>query len=925
MTRRFPALGLLLASGALHAQPFALDTGGRLPHIVTEPQVTARLAGDLLGRDLRQLTGLAATRSDSLDDCRRRCIVIGTAASPLVEETARAMGVDLAPLAGQQERYIRAAGRLAGRELLLIAGADRRGAVYGVVDASRELGVSPWEWWADVRPTRRGAVALDGGYRLSPAPSVAYRGIFINDEDWGLQPWAARTFDPAGDIGPATYARVFELMWRLKANLIWPAMHDSTRAFYTMPGNAQAADDYAIVVGSSHAEPMLRNNVGEWKKSDGAFNFFSNRERLLGYWQERIDQVKGFENVYTLGLRGVHDSAMEGATSPQHARDTVQQVVQLQRDMLGRSLGKPAGNIPTVLTMYKEVLDYYNLGLQVPDDVSLVWPDDNYGYLHQLGTAKEAARPGGNGIYYHISYWGRPHDYLWLGTTHPALIRDQLQRAWTTGARRLWVLNVGDIKPGEYLTQYFLDAAFDAGVLRQDPARHLAAWAAQGFGAEHAGEIAAIQQEYYRLAWERRPEFMGWSQTEPTRPVRRTDYVRSGGDEAERRLARYAALVARAEALERRLPAALRDAWFQLVLYPVRASANLNRRILKLDLAAEYALQGRPSPARYVRQAREAHAALVADTAAYNALGKGKWARLMDMAPRRLPVFAEPAYPSWSAPSGPTRRGCGLVYPAPHSSEANTLVLPRGRQASRSLTLVGYGGTPVAWSAAPGAAGLRADIQHGQLDAANGYEQRLTLAYDGSASPSLSLRCGGKTVKLNLQVQAAASDALPAERERIVVLPAGSASAGSDWEPQPGLGTSGRAMRARLDLPAGVPNAAAAAATLAYRFQTSSEGGATLRFVAVPVHALTSEHRLRIAVQLDDGPLQTLDYTTVGRSDEWKQNVLSNMAVRTTTVARLAPGPHTLRVFALDPGVVLDRVDVVMDGAPHYYGMPPSD
>lgn len=921
MTPRLLASSLLLASGMLHAAPFPLDADGRLPVIVTEAQATYRLAGELLGRDLQQLTGLASTRSDSLDACRDRCIVIGASGSPLVTRVAQAMGVDLAPLAGQQERYIRAAGVVDGRSVLLVAGADRRGAVYGVVDATRELGVSPWEWWADVKPRRRSGLSLDGARRLSPAPSVAWRGIFINDEDWGLQPWAAKTYDPAGDIGPATYARVFELMWRLKANLVWPAMHDSTRAFYTVPGNAQVADDYAILVGTSHAEPMMRNNVGEWKKSDGPFNFFSNRARLLGYWQERIDEVKGFENVYTLGLRGVHDSAMEGAAGPQQARDTVQQVIGLQREMLARSLGKPASDIPTVFTMYKEVLDYYNAGLKVPGDVTLAWPDDNYGYLHQLGTAKERARAGGNGIYYHLSYWGRPHDYLWLGTTHPALIRDQLERAWSAGARRMWVVNVGDIKPNEYLTQYFLDAAFDAGVLRHDPARHLGAWAEQAFGAEHGPEIAAIQQEYYRLAWERRPEFMGWSQTEPTRPVRATEYVRSGGGEAERRLAHYAALVARAEAVERGLPAELRDAYFQLVLYPVRSSARLNERILKLDLAGEYALQQRPSSALYTRQAREAHAALLRDAAAYNALGGGKWAHMMDVAPRRLPVFAEPVYPSWT-PSA--RRGCGLVYPAPHSVEANTLVLAAGRPASRTVTLVSYGGETAAWSVS-GAQGLRARLEGGRLDASNGYEQRITLDYDGSDKAQLALECDGKPLKLNAQVQGADAQGLPGERERIVSLAAGAAAAGSDWEPQPGLGTSGKAMRARLDLPRRSAASLGKARPLEYRFRTRSEGGALLRFVAVPVHALSAEHRLRIAVQLDDGPIETVDYTTVGRSDEWKRNVLSNTAVRSSALARLAPGVHRLRVYALDPGVVLDRIDVVMDGAPHYYGMPPSD
>nr|WP_315249740.1 glycosyl hydrolase 115 family protein [uncultured Duganella sp.] len=920
--RRLPrprtlAATLLFAAACAQSAPFVLDAGDGAPAIVTAQQPTFRLAADLLARDLKRLSGLDSQQVATLAECSRRCIIIGTVDMPLVQQAAAMLAVDLAPLAGQHERYIRLSGQAGGRELLLIAGADRRGAVYGVVDATRELGVSPWEWWADVVPPRRSGLSLDGAYRLSAAPSVTYRGIFLNDEDWGLQPWAAKTHDPAKDIGPTTYARIFELMWRLKANLIWPAMHDSTRAFYSVPGNAQTAEDYAILVGTSHAEPMMRNNVSEWRKADGAFNFFTNRERMAAYWQQRVDQVKRYDNVYTLGLRGVHDSAMEGATGEQQARDTVQQVIGLQRDMLSRSLGKPANNIPTVFTMYKEVLDYYNHGLQVPDHVTLVWPEDNYGYLNQLGGAQEQARPGGNGIYYHISYWGRPHDYLWLGTTHPALIRDQLDRAWTRQARRLWVVNVGDIKPNEYLTQYFLDAAFDAALLRQDPARHLAGWAAQQFGAAHAEEIAAIQREYYRLAWERRPEFMGWSETEPTRPLRSTAYLNSGGEEAERRLAAYTALSERATALQQRLPPALRDAYFQLVLYPVRASAALNTRILKLDLAGEYARQQRPAANLYSRQARQAHAALMADTAAYNALGNGKWSHFMDMAPRRLPVFAEPPYPAWSIPE---RSGCGVVYPATQSVEAGMLTVPAGRVVSRNVTLVSYGDQQLAWSVRDGARGVRADIAGGTLDAANGYEQRLTLHVDGSAQPTLALQCGERVINVKLQVQQASD-----ERERIVVLPAAAASAG-DWEEQPGLGSSGRAMRARLDLRSRtMPAAAADAMPLEYRFHTSTDAGATLRFVAVPVHALTAGNRVRIAVQLDDDPLQTLDYATVGRSDEWKQNVLSNMAIRTTAVARLAPGQHRLRVYALDPGVVLDRIDVVLDGAPSYYGMPPAD
>jgi hypothetical protein len=922
LIRLLVPLAAMFTASAAHAQPFPLADQGQLPLIIHPDQATMRLAADMLARDLKAVTGLPARTSTSMADCTARCIVVGEADSSLVRDLAREAGVDLGPLKGQWERYLRVAlhpKNQPERSVLLIAGSDRRGAVYGVVDLTRELGVSAWEWWADVPPPRPARAALDGALRFSNTPSVQYRGIFLNDEDWGLQPWAAKTFDPAKDLGPTAYARIYELLWRLKANTIWPAMHSSTRAFYSVAGNPQRADDYGIVVGSSHAEPMLRNNVGEWNaKANGPFNFFTNRDALLRYWQQRAEESKNFDAIYTLGLRGVHDSAMEGVSSPEQGRDTLAEVFGLQRRMLSQAQAKPAENIPQAFTAYKEVLDYYNAGLKVPDDVTMIWPDDNYGYLHQLSSPEERKRAGGAGIYYHISYWGRPHDYLWLATTHPALVREQLERAWATGARKLWVVNVGDIKPGEYLTQYFLDLAFDASGLKQAPREHLANWAAEQFGPGRAREVADIMMEYYALAWERRPEFMGFGQTEPTTPNRTSDYLRSGGEEAELRLARYQRLAERAGTLAQQLPANLRDAFFELVLYPVRSAANLNTRILKLDLAAEYARQRRPSANLYVQQARAAHAALVSDTAAYDSLANGKWRHMMDMAPRRLPVFEEPLYPSWPTAE---RRGCGIVYPAPFSTLGDRLAFTRGQAATGHVTLVSY--QPAVWSVRDGARGVRTDVASGELAAGNGWEQRIEVRYDGSDRPALQLQCGSQAVNVNIRAEAPGAAGLAGERDRIVVLPAAQGGTGADWQPVPGLGSSGAAMRARLDLDARDPGRPSGQ-PLEYRFATTTDGAARIRFIGVPVHPLTSSGHLRFGVSLDGEPVEVLDYQTFGRSDEWKQNVLTNTALRVKALARLKPGPHTLRVHALDPGVVLDRIDVVMDGAPHYYGKPPA-
>ena len=801
--------------------------GGPVAAIVHDDQKTYALAAQLLGRDLRALSGHAPRISSRLQDCGKTCVIIGAYDTPLLRQVAKRDGLDLTALRGEWERHKRLVVRSKKQNYVLIAGSDVRGTVYGVVDLTRELGVSAWEWWADVTPRRQARVAVGDATVFSRAPSVQYRGIFLNDEDWGLQPWAAKTYDPkTGDIGPATYARIYELMWRLKANTLWPAMHDSTKPFYQIDGNPQMARDYAIVVGTSHAEPMMRNNVREWNlKTNGPFNFFTNRDRMIAYWDERVQQVKGFETLMSVGLRGVHDSAMEGAKTIPEARDGVEQVIDIQRGLLSKAQGRPPERIPQVLTLYKEVLDIYKAGLKVPDDISLIWPDDNYGYISQLGTAAEARRAGGAGLYYHLSYWGRPHDYLWLGTTHPALVREQMERARHTGARKLWVANVGDIKPLEYLSQYFLDLAFDHGLLEQAPRKHLRDWLGLQFGTNQARQISDIMMEYYALAWERRPEFMGFGQTEPTTPNRSTAYLQSGGDEARRRLDRYAAIATRAEALAQAIPADRRDAFYQLVLYPVRASANLNARILKLELA------GMPDSAgaraeQYVTEAKAAHRSIVADTAEYNGLANGKWRHMMDMAPRRLPVFAEPEWPvSAGGDSGPTAT-------PPASEPAQT-------------------------------------------------------------------------------------------RPRAVSIAASSAARHPQWQKIDELGSMGTVLRSSLALPSIDASLAGAVAPLEIEFHTDSAEPVGLDIVALPTHPLTSENQLRLGYSIDDGPLAILDYRTHGRSDEWKRNVLSNTAVRSLPPRRLAPGKHRLRLYAMDPGLILDRIDIIPDGAARYYGATP--
>jgi hypothetical protein len=415
--------------------------------------------------------------------------------------------------------------------------------------------------------------------------------------------------------------------------------------------------------------------------------------------------------------------------------------------------------------------------------------------------------------------------------------------------------------------------------------------------------------EYYDLAFERKPEFMGFGQTEPDQPNKIGDYVRTGGDEALARIDRYRALAARAEALAGELPADRRDAFFELVLYPVHGAANINERNLLLDLAALRARQGRADVNLYADLARAAHARIVADTARYNGQNDGKWHGIMDMAPRGLPVFKEPLYPHVTLPN---LAGCGI--------DSSELTFVRGRSASHVLTVYSNG-QPQTWSAA-GQKGLTFAISEGRLDPANGFEQRITVSYaGGGAIDGGNVECGGSTFKVSARNIIPLSRDAPVEISRIISLTAAAASS-PDWEVMPGLGSRGMSLRAKLDLSSRADRTDAA--PLNYNFDVEQTTDAELKFVALPVQPLTSDNGLRLAVQLDDEPVQTLDFRTFGRSEEWKQNVLTNSSVRLIQLHQLARGAHRLRIYALDPGFILDRIDVRLNGAPDYYGAPPT-
>lgn len=577
-------------------------------------------------------------------------------------------------LAGRWEAFQLSAAARA----LMVKGSDRRALAYGLYELSRRIGVSPWVWWADVPPRKHADLMLSLGEEPIDAPAVRYRGVFLNDEGWGLEPWAGLTHEPeVGNIGPRTYARLFELLLRLRANTIWPAMHPGTIPFHQVPGNAATADAYAIVLGSSHAEPMLRNNVGEWKDDKARYNYLTNREGVLAYWEQRVRERRSGESLFTLGMRGIHDSAIVGPKTQAERIATLEKIFADQRELLARYLGDgDPTRVSQMFCPYKEVLDDYLAGLRVPDDVTIVWPDDNFGYIRRFASPAERARAGGLGVYYHLSYLGAPMSWLWLDTVPPALIWSEMTRAYEQGARTLWVANVGDLKSVERSTEFFLDLAWHADRTdREEPVRFLRRMAARDFGERFAERIADIWSRHIDLATARKPEHLQWNL--PLMPFRPTELTE---DEMIRRLHAYATLAKDVSAVADELLPEQRDAFFQLVEYPVKAAAAANERYFSAELARVQRARGDAHAGTTFDASAEAEQRIRKLTLHYNnGIAGGKWRHVMTvngLSPREWRRFQpDPGVLPLSAPEQAL-----IKAPAPVPSIASPKLPPDARK-----------------------------------------------------------------------------------------------------------------------------------------------------------------------------------------------------------------------------------------------------
>ncbi|MBR2206709.1 MAG: glycosyl hydrolase 115 family protein [Prevotella sp.] len=592
----------------------------------------------------------------------------------------------LSDLKGKTEKYII---KTIGNQLV-IAGSDKRGTVYGIYELSRQIGVSPWYYWADVPVERHTSLYIKEGEYTDGEPAVRYRGLFLNDEAPCLTTWVKNTFDTDYG-GHKFYEKVFELILRLKGNYLWPAMWGW--AFYADdPENLKTADAMGVMMGTSHHEPMARNHqeYARDRKGWGAWNYATNKQNLDRFFREGIERMNGTDDIVTIGMRGDGDEAMGNGTDTK----LLENIINNQRRIIKEVTGKSADKTPQIWALYKEVQDYYDAGLRVPDDVTILLCDDNWGNVRRLPTAEEQKRKGGWGLYYHVDYVGAPRNSKWINVTPIQNMWEQLQLAYFGGIQKLWILNVGDLKPMEYPIQLFMDMAWNPSKYRVDNLLdHTRDFCAESFGEDQACEAAQLLNLVSKYNGRITSEMLD-AKTYTT-----WEFAQVVSD--------YQALETRALRQFITLKPEARDAYRQIVLFPIQAMGNIYEMYYAQAMNHQLAAQNDPEANCWAERCRKAFERDQQLNLQYNKeIACGKWDGMMiqkhisykiwndnfpaDVCPDLIEVKAPTEGPTFSAVHGYISIEAEHTWNRQDASAAKWTVIPYMGRTLSGISLMPY-------------------------------------------------------------------------------------------------------------------------------------------------------------------------------------------------------------------------------------------
>jgi hypothetical protein len=916
-----------------HPGDFTIARGQSLAHLYADKNDFSgvlRAAADLQA-DIARITGQTPTLTNALDTLAPNAILVGTIGrSAIIDRLIADKKIDVSGIRGKWESFLiqvvpNPSPGVASA--LVIAGSDKRGTIYAVYDVSEQIGVSPWYWWADVPVQHRDELFVRRGTYLSGPPAVKYRGIFLNDEAPSLTGWVNEKF---GGYNHKFYEKIFELLLRLKANYLWPAMWGS--AFNEDDNlNAKLADEYGIVMGTSHHEPMLRAQQ-EWKRHGvGAWDYSRNAEELQSFWKEGIERNKDYESIITLGMRGDGDLPMSAEANTA----LLEKIVADQRQIIATSMNPNLAEVPQDWALYKEVQEYYEKGMRVPDDVTLLWCDDNWGNIRRLPTPQERQRKGGAGIYYHFDYVGDPRSYKWLNTIPITKVWEQMNLAYQYGADRIWIVNVGDLKPMEFPIEFFLSLAWNPQRWRKENVSEFTKlWAAREFGEEHADEIVDVVSKYTKYNGRRKPELL-----EPE------TFSLVNYREGDRVFDEWQALAAKAEQIYQKLPENRRDAFFQLVLYPTKASAQVAELYITVARNRLYADQGRARANDLAVQARALFQADADLSSRYNhTLANGKWDHMMDQTHIGYTFWNEPpkdTMPEVREIQLPKAAGLGVAVEGSSSSwpgTASGAELPRfdafNRQA-RYIDVFNRGQLPFEFSATASAPWIVLSSGRGVVEK----EIRISVSVDwrkaptGSAAGYVSLS-GAGTAPVSVRVTAfnpLGANAFHAdefvESEGYVSIEAEHYASRKDtaaarWEK---IDDYGRTLSSMTIFPVTASSVVppSDAPCLEYQMYLFDSGAATVEAILAPTLNFVPGRGLRYAIAFDDQPPQIVDALAQNSTANWGTSVKDSVRKVKSSHQISSPGEHTLKVCMVDPGVVLQKFVVDFGGVkPSYLGPP---
>lgn len=619
---------LILFSCSLFAQVFVSDKPVAGGITIASPSEASFLyvnatdysliqkAVNFLQQDVESVTGKKLQIVNQLPSSAKNIVIVGSIdQSPVIKDLITRKKINVDKIKDKWEGFLiqTVSNPMKGiSNALVIVGNDRRGATYGVFELSKQMGVSPWYWWADVPVKMKAAVYVKPNTLITDAPKVKYRGIFINDEAPAFSGWTKEKF---GGVNHKVYEKMFELLLRLKANYLWPAMW--ANAFNDDDTlNPVLANEYGIVMGTSHHEPMLRAQQ-EWKRyGKGKWDYDSNEVVLKQFWKKGIENMRDHESIVTVGMRGDGDMPMTQGT----AIALLERIVKDQRQILEDVTKKPASETPQLWALYKEVQDYYDQGMRVPDDITLLLCDDNWGNVRKLPKLTDKPRKGGYGMYYHFDYVGGPRNYKWLNTNPIPKVWEQMHLAYEYGVRDIWIVNVGDLKPLEFPISFWADYAWNPEKIGPaDLQKYTEQWAADQFGTKYAKDIADIISKYSKYNGRRKPEM-----------VDANTYSLNSYNEWGRMVNDYNAIYAKAEKINKEMPAVYKDAYYQLVLHPVKACATLNEMYYNAALNKEAYTNKWQTANNYADKVKELYKKDSLITIEYNTLNNGKWNHMMD-------------------------------------------------------------------------------------------------------------------------------------------------------------------------------------------------------------------------------------------------------------------------------------------------------